>query len=121
MRIHDGSTLHNHVTLTNDLLICRLMHAEQLPCMITSIAQAIFLLEHGQTGHTHTESHRCCRSPYPCISYGQHGNKCRKLLLTFHSDSSHSIRPSELCKTTTIRTTSTSTNATILHFLIITH
>ena len=94
MRIHDGSTLHNHVTLTNDLLICRLMHAEQLPCMITSTAQAIFLLEHGQTGHTHRKS-QMLRITLPMH---QHGNKCRKLLLTFHSDSSHSIRLSELCK-----------------------
>jgi len=34
-----------------------------------SIAQVIFLLQHGHTDR-HTQSHRFHRSPYPHISYG---------------------------------------------------
>ena len=63
MQTHAGSTLHNPVTLTFDLLTSGSMHTEVLsvPCSVW-IARVVFLLERGHT-----------RSQTPRIGYGRHG------------------------------------------------
>ena len=70
MHTHAGSTLHNPMTLTFDLLTSVSMRTEVLQESICTpglvlIAQNVFLLERG---HTHT-SGRCHWSPYPRIGY----------------------------------------------------
>jgi len=60
MYTHAGSSLHNPVTLTSDLLTSEQMHTDVLPqsiCVpsLVLIAQVVFLSE---CGHTDTQTHK---------------------------------------------------------------